>query len=489
MAISIVAMASLVIAVIPTIGGLNPQPTVHDEFAYLLEGDTFAHGRLTNPPHAMWQALETFGEIQQPTYQAKFPPGQGIALALGQVIWKPILGVWLSVAAGCAAITWLMLAFFDWRWALLGGLLTAISHGAFWFSQTFWGGGVGMIGGALLAGAAVRLVRKPTVAIGIIAAIGVSVLAISRPFEGLIYTALIWLLALPSLWRSREFWKRVVPAMALLMVGVFAWMGYYNWRVTGSALEMPYVLYQKQYGVAPLMYWQKPSPPPTYRHAVMQNFYQQEWDEYQRQMSWRGFFREGARKLYHLAKGYVQPPVMIIGMLVGCFMIFRSTAARWSVIMWIGVPVIVMFCTPWMWPPYMAMLMGFRDLLLLVGLWTMWQRRTKFLPLGKWLVVCFVIAYVIVAIREDAAYARTVPNLFGSQRARQIAEWSKQPGKILVIVRYSPAHDPLLEEVYNDADIDDSKIVLARDMGSDGNRKLIDYFHDRTVLYWDVVDR
>ena len=81
-----------------------PKPRVDDEFSYLLAGQTFAHGRLTNPTPPMWKHFETLQELMKPTYQLKYPPGQGLALAFCDLVaGQPFVDVWLSVGLMCAA--------------------------------------------------------------------------------------------------------------------------------------------------------------------------------------------------------------------------------------------------------------------------------------------------------------------------------------------------------------------------------------------------
>jgi hypothetical protein len=51
----------------------------------------------------------------------------------------------------------------------------------------------------------------------------------------------------------------------------------------------------------------------------------------------------------------------------------------------------------------------------------------------------------------------------------------------VIIVRYTGNQSPHEEWVYNRADIDAAEVVWAHDMGAQENRKLLEYFKDRSV--------
>ena len=127
-----------------------PVPRIQDEFSYLLAADTFAHGRVTNPTHPMWEHFETFQVLQQPTYMSKYPPAQGFFMAVGQVLWgHPIYGVWLSASLMCMSICWMLYAWIPSYWAFMGGVVSVLEFGMFTccvcYRQYFLAFGIAMV--------------------------------------------------------------------------------------------------------------------------------------------------------------------------------------------------------------------------------------------------------------------------------------------------------------------------------------------------------
>jgi len=60
----------------------EPIPSIHDEFSYMLMGDTFAHGHIVNSSPALPEFYETFDVLVHPVYVSKYFPAQGVFLAV-----------------------------------------------------------------------------------------------------------------------------------------------------------------------------------------------------------------------------------------------------------------------------------------------------------------------------------------------------------------------------------------------------------------------
>jgi hypothetical protein len=73
----------------------------------------------------------------------------------------------------------------------------------------------------------------------------------------------------------------------------------------------------------------------------------------------------------------------------------------------------------------------------------------------------------------------------GAARAELVERLRAMPGDHLVLVEYSDAPQQIFEWVYNEADIDRSRVVFARPMDEAGVRRLLDYYSHRRV--WRLV--
>src|SRR5215470_14215663 len=131
-----------------------PPPKIVDDFSQLLAADTFAHGRVTNPTHPMWFYFETFMVNQKPTYHSMYPPATGLVLAASQVLTgQPWFGILFSVAAASAAICWMLQGWVPTRWALWGALVFVLIAARNQLTDSYFGEGVVVLGGALVLGA------------------------------------------------------------------------------------------------------------------------------------------------------------------------------------------------------------------------------------------------------------------------------------------------------------------------------------------------
>lgn len=475
-----------------------PAPEIYDEFSHLLLADTLLHGRLANPVHPLHQFFETFFVLQQPTYSSIYPLGQGLVLAFGRLLSGiPWTGVLLIDGAFCAACFWMLRGWVAPAWALLGGVLAVMEFGPLsQWTNSYWGGALAATGGCLVFGALPRLRAYGRPRDAILLALGFGMHMLARQFESVLLFLSVVLFVLPNLLDAKRrrvllrpaafAFAAVLPVLVLILVQ--------NKAVTHSWFTLPEQLSQYQYGVPAALTIQKNVVP----HVPLTP--QQQLD-YRAQALTHGpgtdtvtkfLLRLEYRVRYY--RFFFLPPLYIA--LVAFLFTLRDRRFLWVA------ATLLLFALgtnlfPYLLVHYLAGVTCLFVLASVVGLQKLSRLQIRGSNVGfdivrVLVVLCFAefmtwytlhlfetpFAYSVLRFEtwDSINYARP------TRRQHVDTELARIPGQVLVFVRYSPHHVYQDEWVWNSADIDASRVVYARDLGSAEDQELIRYYPNRKVL-------
>lgn len=420
---------------------------------------------------------------------SKYPPAQGAMLALGKRIGHPWIGVVLGMSLFCGCLLWMLQGWFPPRWALLGAALAFFRFGLFsYWINTYWGGAIPAMGGALVLGALPRILRRQRPRDAVLLGLGIAILANSRLLEGFLFCIPVaiylawWTLGTKSAgWRANL--ARVCAPLLLVLIPTAAFMGYYNWRLTGKPFLLPYVLNDRTYSPPPPFIWQSLAPPIHQQDPQMENFYNG-WAR----MYWlrsRFAFHERAEKFAYF---FLWPELGISLLALPWF--WKDKRIRFLLLQFAfcfaGLLVVV-----WFEPHYAAPLLAALMAIVVQGMRHLRRWRT---PRRAWgvgvtrAVLIFSVAMNLVYAAEAFGNPRlrsfvAPAGAWGAEgnlaRARVEAELAARPGAQLAIVRYLPESSG--EWVYNGADIDHARVVWAREIPGMDMRPLLRYFRGRSV--------
>jgi len=459
-----------------------PIPITHDEFSYLIAGETFASGRITNPTHPMWVHFETPHVIQTPTRMSKYPPGQAVFLAAGYLLGHPWIGVILSTLVMIVLVYWAARQWMAPWWALVAGVFgLGMVLGTYW-TGSYWGGAVNASAGALVTGSAGLLRRRSSQSLLAIYALGACGCALTRPYEGLVLVVLfsswlIWRAGRSGNPRLTDYVRHSLAAVMVTAVFAAAFL-FYNYRTTGKSLTTPYVVASREYLASKMFVFQKHPPVPEYHHLMLETIFvglrRTELPVY-----WRLYSHlDGFRAIY-------APRLVFPLFLVVFISALRGLQIRSRPVVLIaagGVAAILML--PFIHPHYYAPFAVCMILSITAGLRGLRAWRIRGVRPG-WVILVLCLGYYAGHLANGAHSGSLVPARadrdWSRQRQRLISELPRAGQKHLVLVRYAENHNWHNEWVYNAADIDGAPVVWAREMDPANDARIIRYFADRKI--------
>lgn len=468
-------------------------PHVDDEFSVLMQADTFVHGRLTNPPHPLGKFWESPHTLIRPTYTSKYPPGTAAWLAAGKWLFGSF---WAGVLLQDYIVI-LLFALTLSAWVSLRVTAVVVFAAgccmllppAVWVNSYYGGGAPAVMGSLCVLWGLGRLLNAGAVrSSAILMAAGGFQLFWSRAYEGFclcmaVAACFLWAAHVSRIPLAATIRRLALFAAPVLIVGL-SFNAYYNWRVTGSAFQTPYLLHEKTYiGIPAFCFLSlKPDPPfPNQRLAAVQSAKGWEGRTFLADCSGHLWFLNtfwaACRRFLSLIKPFA-------GFLLLIPLGWRSRNSRMLLVI-TAVAFFAVVLEGWQYDRYFTP--AFAAFVVFIGCVLEFARfhpkataRSRIAVASA--LVLSVSAFMLYQYAKGYLFYYQAPEFeFGAHRAALIDQLSRRDRPQLVLVHYkNPSVCDLVEWVYNGADPDGQKVLFAHDLGAAEDKALLSYYRNRT---------
>ncbi len=491
--VAVFAIIPVIVRIVLIIRHPIPTPDLYDEFGHLLVADTLRHWRLANPPHSFARFFETFFVIQAPSYSAIYPLGNGLLLALGwSLAGTPWAGVLAATGLFCGLTFWMLRAWITPGWALVGGLLAVMLFGPLnQWTNGYWGGALPAAAGCLVFGSLPRLANRGRIRDGITLGLGLAIHILTRPYET-VFLVIAASVYLGFAFRKTQFALRPIQialVLGLLALGLTALQ---NKRVTGHWTTLPYALSQYQYGVPAALTFQSDPVPHRQLTPQQQADFRMQSGFLAGQETLGSFLQRLIFRVRYY-RFYFYPP-MYLALFGFVIAVLRRREFRW---VWVLSTCIFFALGVNFFPAfqfhYLAGVVCLFLLMTVKGLERISKRQHGAVAVRFLIVLAiaqFGYAYASHLVDQGGYDLWTSINHGNPERRLAVhKEISAIPGRLVVFVRYWPAHPFQDEWVYNGADIDAQRVVWARDLGDEENQRLLAYYGNRTAMLLEPDSR
>jgi hypothetical protein len=251
-------------------------------------------------------------------------------------------------------------------------------------------------------------------------------------------------------------------------------MGWYNLRITGHVLRMPFMEYAAQYDVYPKFWFLPTRAVPSYRNESLKWVALQfEKGQYEQLRTIGGFVTISLARLRDLILWQSKPWILILPLAIGLFA-RGDRRWRWARIA-VGIFVVGLWTESFVLPHYAAPVLPLVLLLIVLG----WKEIAGWAWQGRALALSIAIGFLVGGVMIATQPISRDSMIVGHAALAEID--ALRTGRHLVFVRYSPGYSFHNEYVFNDADIAGGRVVWARSADAATDHRLVDQFPDRTV--------